>query len=157
MPRSRDEGSLLPAPLFLLLLACFVVALQAKIYERCELAKRLSAHGLDGYEDYSLANWVCLAFFESGFDTEAVAQNEDGTRDFGIFQINSTWCADEAIDSDNLCDVDCKELLTPDIENDIRCVRRIVKHPQGMAIWDEWKTHCEHLQNLEEWVKQCQL
>ncbi|XP_015283854.1 PREDICTED: lysozyme C-like [Gekko japonicus] len=126
--------ALLPRPVFLL--ASFLVAVQAKIYERCELVKKLNDHGLDGYQGYSLANWVCLAFFESSFDTRAVGHKKDGTSDYGIFQINSGWwCADEDSASDNLCDIDCKELLNPDIEKDIRCAKRIVEDPQGMDAW----------------------
>ncbi|XP_060108665.1 lysozyme C, milk isozyme-like [Heteronotia binoei] len=147
--------ALLPRPLFLL--ASFVVAVQAKVYERCELAKRLKDHGMDSYQGYSLANWVCLAFFESSFDTEAVARNKDGTHNFGIFQINSGWwCTYSDTASDNLCEIDCQELLHPGIEHDILCAKRIVEDPQGMAVWDEWKTHCEN-QNLTEWVKGCHL
>ncbi|XP_054859834.1 lysozyme C, milk isozyme-like [Eublepharis macularius] len=139
----------------LLLLVYFVFAIHAKIYERCELAKQLDNHGMDGYQGYSLANWVCMAFFESGFDTEAVSQNKDGTSDFGIFQINSGWwCAVEDSVSENLCRIDCKDLLNADIENNILCAKRIVRDPQGMAAWNEWKTHCEG-KNLSEWVKGC--
>ncbi|XP_060539453.1 sperm acrosome-associated protein 5-like [Pantherophis guttatus] len=35
---------------------------------------------------------VCMAFYQSGYDTQAVGQqNWDGSYDYGIFQINSSW------------------------------------------------------------------
>ncbi|XP_077185553.1 lysozyme C, milk isozyme-like isoform X2 [Paroedura picta] len=146
----------LPWPFLLLLFFAFwTVAVRAKIYERCELVKELEDHEMDGYQSYSLANWVCLAFYGSSFDTETVTHNKDGTSDFGIFQINSGWwCADEDTTSDNLCDISCKELLNSEIEHDITCAKRIVRDPQGMEAWDQWTTHCKH-QNLTEWVKGC--
>uniref|UniRef100_A0A452H0P2 Uncharacterized protein n=1 Tax=Gopherus agassizii TaxID=38772 RepID=A0A452H0P2_9SAUR len=83
------------------LLACLSVGGRGKIFTRCD--------GMDGYEGYSLANWVCLAFYTSGFDTAAVGANADGSSDYGIFQINSGWwCQDAQIPSENLCHVRCQ-------------------------------------------------
>uniref|UniRef100_A0A8C0IKQ5 Sperm acrosome membrane-associated protein 3 n=1 Tax=Chelonoidis abingdonii TaxID=106734 RepID=A0A8C0IKQ5_CHEAB len=91
------------------LLACLSMGGQGKIFTRCELAETLQDSGMDGYEGYSLANWVCLAFYTSGFDTAAVGANADGSSDYGIFQINSGWwCQDAQIPSENLCHVRCQ-------------------------------------------------
>ncbi|XP_066468809.1 lysozyme C-1-like [Tiliqua scincoides] len=143
-----------------LLLACFVanlVTIQARIFGRCELARMLNDNGLDGYQGYSLANWVCLAFFTSGFDTKAVENNNDGSKSFGIFQINSDWwCQDTGYPSENLCYVSCNDLLNSEIKDDIHCVKRIVEDPQGLEAWDEWTTHCKN-QSLNQWVNGCKL
>ncbi|XP_074872605.1 lysozyme C, milk isozyme-like [Carettochelys insculpta] len=137
------------------LLACLSMGGQGKIFTRCELAQALKDGGMDGYEGYSLANWVCLAFYESGFDTAAVVANPDGSTDYGIFQINSGWwCQDSQGSSENLCHVLCQDLLNPDIQDDISCAKRVVQDPQGMEAWDDWKKHCEN-QVLTEWVKGC--
>ncbi|XP_033029412.1 lysozyme C, milk isozyme-like [Lacerta agilis] len=138
-----------------LLLTCFAVTVQAKIFGRCELFHKLKVSGLDGYEGYSLANWICMSFFETGFDTEAIDRRKDGTKDYGIFHINNGWwCKDEGTLSENLCSMSCADLLNTDINDDILCVKRIVKDPQGMGTWKEWKKHCEN-QDLHEWVKGC--
>uniref|UniRef100_A0A8D2JH31 Glycosyl hydrolases family 22 (GH22) domain-containing protein n=1 Tax=Varanus komodoensis TaxID=61221 RepID=A0A8D2JH31_VARKO len=118
------------------LLACLVAAVQAKIFGRCELAHVLKNNGMDNYAGYSLANWICMTFFETGFDTEAVDHHKDGTKDYGIFHINNGWwCKDEDTMSENLCTMLCSDLLTPNIEDDITCAKRIVKDPQGMGSW----------------------
>ncbi|XP_050783968.1 lysozyme C, milk isozyme-like [Gopherus flavomarginatus] len=139
------------------LLASLSMGGRGKIFTRCELAETLQDSGMDGYEGYSLANWVCLAFYTSGFDTAAVGANADGSSDYGIFQINSGWwCQDAQIPSENLCHVRCQDLLNPDIKDDINCVKRVVQDPQGMEAWDDWKEHCEK-QDLTEWVESCNL
>uniref|UniRef100_A0A8C5KTM2 lysozyme n=1 Tax=Jaculus jaculus TaxID=51337 RepID=A0A8C5KTM2_JACJA len=80
-------------PLGLLLLS---VTVQGKVFERCELARTLKRAGMDGYRGISLANWVCLARWESNYNTRATNFNRgDQSTDYGIFQINSRyWCND---------------------------------------------------------------
>ncbi|XP_067408420.1 lysozyme C, milk isozyme-like [Emydura macquarii macquarii] len=139
------------------LLACLSAGGWGKIFSRCELAQTLQDSGMDGYEGYSLANWVCLAFYESGFDTAAVGANADGSSDYGIFQINSGWwCQDDRTPSENLCHVHCQDLLNPDIKDDINCAKRVVQDPLGMEAWDDWKKRCEK-QDLTEWIEGCDL
>uniref|UniRef100_A0A8C0DLB1 lysozyme n=1 Tax=Balaenoptera musculus TaxID=9771 RepID=A0A8C0DLB1_BALMU len=72
------------------------VAVQGKIFERCELARTLKRFGLDGFKGISLANWVCLAKWESSYNTRATNYNPGNkSTDYGIFQINSRyWCND---------------------------------------------------------------
>lgn len=38
------------------LLSCFFAAYNAKVFSKCELARQLKAHGMDGFHGYSLAN-----------------------------------------------------------------------------------------------------
>ncbi|VTJ84973.1 Hypothetical predicted protein [Marmota monax] len=68
------------------------VIVQGKVYERCELARTLKRLGMDGYRGISLANWVCLAKWESSYNTRATNYNPgDQSTDYGIFQINSHY------------------------------------------------------------------
>nr|KAF6374485.1 lysozyme [Pipistrellus kuhlii] len=86
------------------------VAVQAKVYERCELARTLKRLGLDGYRGVSLANWMCLARWESSYNTRATNYNPgDRSTDYGIFQINSRyWCNDgKTPRSSNACGISC--------------------------------------------------
>uniref|UniRef100_A0A8C6XCQ7 Sperm acrosome membrane-associated protein 3 n=1 Tax=Naja naja TaxID=35670 RepID=A0A8C6XCQ7_NAJNA len=96
------------APVVTFLLACFVVTIQTKIYRRCELAHVLKNNGMDGYEGYNLASWVCMAFYETGFDTKTIDRHKGGTKDYGIFHINSgLWCRESNSLSKAICDVAC--------------------------------------------------
>lgn len=77
----------------LLVLVVLTVVLgpgQAKVYGRCELAKRLRQLGAS---ESQLATWVCIAHSESGYNTAALNINKNKSKDFGIFQINNRfWC-----------------------------------------------------------------
>ncbi|NXF30782.1 LYSC protein, partial [Nyctibius bracteatus] len=122
--------------LLLLLLALLTMVTRAKVFRRCELARVLQRNGLEGYRGYSLANWLCMAFYESTFDTAAQNIKADGSADYGIFQISSRlWCTDDRSPSDNRCRMACRDLLSSNITDDIICAKRIVRNPQGMNGW----------------------
>uniref|UniRef100_A0A8D2JLY1 lysozyme n=1 Tax=Sciurus vulgaris TaxID=55149 RepID=A0A8D2JLY1_SCIVU len=72
------------------------VLAQGKVYDRCELARTLKSLGMDGYRGIRLAHWMCLAQWESGYNTRAMNYNPgDQSTNYGIFQINSRyWCYD---------------------------------------------------------------
>ncbi|KAH0628909.1 hypothetical protein JD844_010544 [Phrynosoma platyrhinos] len=45
----------------------------------------------------SIKGGICMAFFETGFDSQAIDRHRDGTKDYGIFHINSGWwCKDNS-------------------------------------------------------------
>uniref|UniRef100_A0A8D1I5J3 Sperm acrosome-associated protein 5 n=1 Tax=Sus scrofa TaxID=9823 RepID=A0A8D1I5J3_PIG len=80
----------------------------AKIYERCELATKLEKAGLDGFKGYTTGDWLCMAHYESGFDTSFVNHNPDGSSEYGIFQLNSAWWCDNGVTpTQNLCHMEC--------------------------------------------------
>ncbi|XP_077180554.1 sperm acrosome membrane-associated protein 3-like [Paroedura picta] len=143
--------------LLLALFTCLMSAVTGKIYGRCELAQNFKAAGLDGYRGYSLANWICLAFYESHFNTGLVDHEADGSTSNGIFQINShLWCDDLMHPSPNICDLHCSDLLTSSLNDDITCAMRIVQSPRGMGTWMAWRNNCEGL-DLSHWLKGCDL
>ncbi|XP_053227214.1 lysozyme C, milk isozyme-like isoform X2 [Podarcis raffonei] len=145
------------ALLLLPLMACLALKVRSKIYSRCELAQTLKRWGMDGHEGYSLANWICLAYFASGFNTETVMHNSDGSSEYGIFQINSrSWCADRHTLSKNLCSLSCFDLLTEEIIDDIICLKRATAEPEGLADWYGWRDHCRG-RDLSYWVAACNL
>ncbi|XP_028923549.1 sperm acrosome-associated protein 5-like [Ornithorhynchus anatinus] len=130
---------------------------KAKIYGRCELARQLEIGGLDGFQSYSLGDWLCLAFYASGFDTAAVDHNLDGSKDYGIFQLSSSWwCENEETPTQNLCHLDCKDLLNQNLLDDILCVKQVVRQPAGMNAWKDWVDNCKG-QDLSLWLKDCDL
>ncbi|XP_016851264.1 sperm acrosome membrane-associated protein 3 [Anolis carolinensis] len=144
-------------PLLLQFLLCFASRTGAKVFERCELAKMLKNYGLDGYRGYSLANWVCMAFYESGFDTKMVRPQDNGSTSNGIFQINSyLWCEDYKHYTPNICQMHCSDLLTSYIRDDVACAMRIVQGPKGLGAWKMWKKNCEG-EDVDIWLKGCEL
>ncbi|XP_053150709.1 sperm acrosome membrane-associated protein 3-like isoform X2 [Hemicordylus capensis] len=145
------------AVLLIPIVACFVVKVRSKIFSRCELALIMQRWGLDGYEGYNLADWVCLAYFTSGFNTAAVTHNSDGSSEYGIFQINSRlWCSDHHSQTKDLCDLSCRDLLTDEIIDDILCLKRAVVGLEGLESWMAWRDHC-HDRDLSHWVVACNL
>ncbi|KAL4005117.1 hypothetical protein ACER0C_004830 [Sarotherodon galilaeus] len=126
--------------LFLLLVA----VANAKRFQRCEWAHKLKDSGMDGYRNVSLADWVCLTKWESGYDTMKTHHNNDGSTDFGIFQINNRWwCNDKIMSFRNGCQINCKDLLSDDVTVAINCAKRVVRDPQGIAAWYGWRNHCQ--------------
>uniref|UniRef100_A0A670YP25 Sperm acrosome membrane-associated protein 3 n=1 Tax=Pseudonaja textilis TaxID=8673 RepID=A0A670YP25_PSETE len=99
--------------LLLSLLICLSVSVVGKIFGRCELARVLKKAGLEGYRGYNLADWVCLAFYESHFDSGLVDHEADGSTSNGIFQINShLWCEDYKHREPNACQMHCSGELS---------------------------------------------
>ncbi|KAG2464908.1 LYSC protein, partial [Polypterus senegalus] len=97
-----------PLLLAVLLLVGICSPATGKVYGRCELAKILKASGMSGYRGVQLADWVCLAKWESDYNTNAENHNTDGSTDYGIFQINSRlWCRDGIIRSADGCGIPC--------------------------------------------------
>jgi hypothetical protein len=79
------------------------VQVNAKIYTKCELAKKL-----DGtFARNKLPDWICLIKHESSYNSRSKgAKNRNGSFDWGIFQINDKyWCGDGRVAGD--CNIDC--------------------------------------------------
>ncbi|CAO2644491.1 Sperm acrosome membrane-associated protein 3 [Lemmus lemmus] len=90
------------------LLSSLFAPSKAKVFSRCELAKELHSFGLDGYRGYNLADWVCLAYYTSGFNTATLDHEADGSTNNGIFQISSRrWCKNLSSNGPNICRLYC--------------------------------------------------
>ncbi|XP_021030624.1 lysozyme C-like [Mus caroli] len=149
------------APLTLVTLGLLLlsITIQGKVYNQCSLARTLQRLGLAGFQGITLANWVCLAKWESHFNTNTTRFNpEDYSTSYGIFQINSRfWCNDgKTPGSKNLCRISCKALLKNNIRPAVLCAKRIMKDPQGIYSWARWIKHCEN-KNLKEYIQGCDL
>ncbi|XP_028640205.1 lysozyme C-2-like [Grammomys surdaster] len=133
------------------------VSVEAKVYERCELAKILKSNGMAGYRGVSLADWLCLAQHESNYNTQATNYNPGGqSTDYGIFQINSRyWCNDgKTPKAVNACGISCSALLQDDITQAIQCAKRVVRDPQGVRAWVAWQKHCQN-RDLSQYTRNC--
>ncbi|XP_036153979.1 lysozyme C-like [Myotis myotis] len=133
------------------------VSVQAKVYERCDLARTLKRLGMDGYSGVKLADWMCLAKWESSYNTRATNKNNgDKSTDYGIFQINSRyWCNDgKTPGAVNACGINCNVLLQDDITQAATCAKRVVKDPQGIRAWVAWRNHCQN-KDVTQYTKGC--
>ncbi|XP_007444722.2 lysozyme C, milk isozyme-like [Python bivittatus] len=144
--------------LVLTLLFLLLAASEAIEFTRCALASTLKQLGLDGYHGYNLENWICMAYHESRYNTQAVGPpNSDGSRDYGIFQINSRWwCNNYQGITANGCNTPCSAFTDDDITNDVDCAKRIVQDPNKMDAWVAWRNHCKG-RDLSEWTRGCKL
>uniref|UniRef100_A0A1I8QDH2 Glycosyl hydrolases family 22 (GH22) domain-containing protein n=1 Tax=Stomoxys calcitrans TaxID=35570 RepID=A0A1I8QDH2_STOCA len=124
----------------LIVVLTLISCVWGKTYNRCSLAREMHAMGVPKSE---LAQWTCVAKYESSFRTEAVGPtNANGSKDYGIFQINSKyWCKPNSGQSHNQCKVGCNELLSDNIRKSVTCARKI-KAQQGWGAWMAWRKHC---------------
>ncbi|XP_036914080.1 sperm acrosome membrane-associated protein 3-like [Sturnira hondurensis] len=140
---------------FASLISCLLAPGQAKIYSRCELFRVLQTFGLEGYQGYSLADWICLAYYTSGFNTELVDHEPDGSTNNGIFQISSqTWCRNINKEGPNRCHMYCTDLLNSNLKDSVVCAMKISQETQGLSSWEAWRRHCQG-QDLSDWVDGC--
>uniref|UniRef100_A0A4W2GGM6 Alpha-lactalbumin n=1 Tax=Bos indicus x Bos taurus TaxID=30522 RepID=A0A4W2GGM6_BOBOX len=117
----------------LLLVGILFHATQAEQLTKCEVFRELK--DLKGYGGVSLPEWVCTTFHTSGYDTQAVVQNNDST-EYGLFQINNKiWCKDDQNPhSSNICNISCDKFLDDDLTDDIMCVKKILDKV-GINYW----------------------
>lgn len=109
----------------------------------CQLAGQLYILDVPKSE---LPLWLCIAQFESRFNTHVVGQrNDDGSRDYGLFQISDRyWCAppnQTEYHAFNECNVNCTRLLGEDITMAVQCARRIQRQ-QGWTAWSVFPEFC---------------
>lgn len=118
-----------------------------KVYNRCELAKKLLALGVPKKQ---LGTWVCIAKHESRFDTSAVGHlNADGSGDHGIFQISDLFWCSVTNHNDKACGVPCSKFEDSDITDDVECIKKIHAEHQrlfgnGFQAWAVYEPHCKH-------------
>ncbi|XP_044134851.1 lysozyme C-1-like [Bufo gargarizans] len=122
---------------------CFYLSSEAKIYTKCELYRLFQETGLSKFRGISAANWICLAYYESKYNTAAITRYWQSS-DYGIFQINSKfWCNDgKTPGAVNACHMSCQSLLNDNIYDDIECAKRVARDPNGIRAWVAWRNHC---------------
>ncbi|NXI70897.1 LYSC protein, partial [Anseranas semipalmata] len=140
----------------LVFLGLTLPGIQGRIIPRCELVKILRQHGFQGFVGKTVADWVCLVEHESSYNTKAFHDNQGKSRDYGIFQINSMyWCDDgKTRGSKNACRINCSKFLDDNIEDDIRCAKKIAQEARGLKPWVAWRNRCKG-KDLSSYVKGC--
>ncbi|KAI5631661.1 c-type lysozyme/alpha-lactalbumin family domain-containing protein [Phthorimaea operculella] len=97
-----------------------------------------------GFPAHQLRDWVCLVEAESSRQTEAVGgPDDDGSFDYGLFQINDRyWCNPGELPGKE-CHIRCKDLLTADISIASDCAKKIFGI-QGFSAWLGWTNECRN-------------
>merc|ERR1712126_244851 len=134
-----------------LALAVLVVASEGKVFDGCEFARELVNN--QGFARATVGNWVCLANYESSYNTGATNDNTNGSRDYGIFQINDNYWCDANVGYGADCGVSCSSLLDSSISDDCDCAK-IIWQMHGFNAWYGWKNHCQGT-DVETWVSDC--
>ncbi|KAG7164099.1 Lysozyme C-like [Homarus americanus] len=106
---------------------------------------------------------VCIAEFESTFNTEAINTiNWDGSYDYGLFQLNNKyWCKDDNKKGKNVCKMACTDLLDADLTDDLNCIKKIIKDTErwkgrgtGLTAWVAYQNKCKD-RNLGDYISEC--
>ncbi|GAB6026270.1 hypothetical protein CHUAL_012478 [Chamberlinius hualienensis] len=127
----------------------------ARLFTRCDLARVLLNNY--GFPKKDLANWVCLIEAESGRNTASVGPyNGNGSRNYGLFQINSlNWCSGGPKSRNNECKVPCRSLINDDISDDAKCAKYIYK-THNFNAWYGWTNKCKN-KNVSGYITGCRL
>ncbi|XP_055538288.1 lysozyme c-1-like [Wyeomyia smithii] len=116
----------------------FAATVEAKIFNKCDLAKEL---GKNGISRTFYGNWICLANAESGMNTAKVTKLPNLTASYGIFQINSKeWCREGR--KGGKCNMKCEDFLDDNIADDIDCSKKI-QMQYGFNAWNVWQKKCK--------------
>ncbi|KAK9407483.1 hypothetical protein NXF25_006257 [Crotalus adamanteus] len=129
----------------------------AIIFDRCNLSAILKDNGLEGFSGTTIAEWICLVFHSSGFDTSALNVGPRATN-HGIFLLSAKWWCDDfkTPHARNYCNLSCEALRDDNITDDIQCAKRVVQKSMGFAAWTSWSIHCKG-QDLRKYIAGCDL
>ncbi|XP_062131614.1 lysozyme P-like [Drosophila sulfurigaster albostrigata] len=118
--------------------------------DRCTLAIEMDRLGVPR-ED--LAAWVYIANHESGFQTNVISIQVDGSKSYGLFLLSSkNWCTEsDDSASDNFCNESCDNLLSDQIKASVRCAL-VAK---GRAGWTPWPIYRDFQLNRLTSVEDC--
>ncbi|XP_041988124.1 lysozyme-like [Aricia agestis] len=133
----------------LLIVSVLVLAsvVKSKKFTRCELVRELRNQG---FPEDKLRDWVCLVEHESSRNTGKIGKvNKNGSRDYGLFQINDKyWCSNTSTPGKD-CNVTCSELLSDDITKISSCAKKVYKRHQFQA-WYGWRNNCQSSSSLPD-------
>ncbi|XP_015906495.1 lysozyme C, tracheal isozyme [Parasteatoda tepidariorum] len=123
---------------------------QGKILQPCEVAEAMISLG---QSKINAAKWVCLAKFASGFNTQALSEEQkDGSFDFGVFQINDKFCR---LGSKHNCGVPCTDLVKDNVRPSASCALKIFQK-EGFKQWPAFKNNCQNI-DTSRFIIKCSL
>ena len=136
---------------FVTFLLCLTTP-ETKVFGRCELARALRYNY--GFPLDQLPTWVCIASYESLYDTSAFNRVSG---DHGIFQISQLcWCSDDKHPGKN-CNAACSKFRDDDIADDVACVKKIFAENERLSGdgFDGWMTYQSCSDNVGEFITGC--
>lgn len=99
-----------PSPSFVGSRTCSLNLYKGTLPLRAGLEKKM--HFFPSHFWLFLPLGICMAYYESHYNTTAQTDLEDGSTDYGIFKINSyTWCRRAKLQEKNHCHVACTGML----------------------------------------------
>ncbi|XP_013149139.1 PREDICTED: lysozyme-like [Papilio polytes] len=122
-----------------LVTAGIFLACEGRELSRCDLVRELRRYG---FSENQMRDWVCLVENESSRRTDVIGKpNSDGSRDYGLFQINDRyWCSNTNTPGKD-CNVTCKQLLSNNIRDSAVCAQKIFRR-HGFNAWYGWANRC---------------
>ncbi|XP_037795167.1 lysozyme C [Penaeus monodon] len=142
----------------LALLVGLLAVSDAKVFRKCEFAELLETRYYLSRND--IKNWVCIAEFESSFNTAAINRNRNRSTDYGIFQINNKyWCGSDY--GKNVCGIPCSDLMSDDITAAVRCAETVRRDTErykgrgkGYTAWVAYNSKCKN-RDLDQYMAEC--
>ncbi|KAM4622989.1 lysozyme C II-like [Discoglossus pictus] len=123
--------------------ALIVIALAGPSWaiDRCRVVEALRYGGVVGIKGYTLEDYLCLVHYGSYYDSYLNISPSE----YGVFQINSYWWCDDGrtVGRKNLCGIRCSHLLGNYLVDDVRCLQRVVRDPNGLGAWSQWRNNCK--------------
>lgn len=93
----------------------------ARNFEKCKLARKLSANGFSNAEIRTTLCYASLSDYNNQF--LVIMHN---VAFYGLFAIHEPWCASSRHDSpESECNVYCKNMMDDHLRNDMNCIRKI--------------------------------
>lgn len=124
-----------------LLCVTIFITIEAKIFDRTELAHVMHENGLT-----NISRWLCMTqeMSQHNSSLEYIKQNEAGgfTSGHGIFAIYYPyWCGIN--ENSGGCNINCANLRDDDLRDDIECVKTILNQ-QGIVAWQYGLDKCKN-------------
>lgn len=132
---------------FGLVLLAFSEMAQAGRKSKCEVVRALRNQNVP---DWEIRDWLCLVKHESSYRYDVTNDNSNGSRDYGIYQLNDKyWCGRGSTKYSRCwqintygCGVDCAYFLNADLTDDTECAVKI-KGCNGFGKWYGWLNKCQ--------------
>ncbi|KAH0811525.1 hypothetical protein GEV33_011266 [Tenebrio molitor] len=140
-PKLHETFVILEPVTTICLISAFISLSEAKIFGKCEFANTIRGFG---FPEGEISTWVCIANYESNFNTDAT---NTATGDHGIFQISQIYWCSVGDSPGGGCNKRCADFHNDDISDDAVCVRTIFDEHQrltgnGFNAWTTYTAYC---------------
>ena len=108
----------------------------------CDVARYLKNAG---FPQNTIGTMVCISKYESSWNCDATNKNNDGSTDYGLFEINSYyWCSGDPTSKYNECGTSCSSLM--DCQKNTNCAYKVYRE-QGYNAWYGYQYHKQECDN----------